>query len=70
MAKNRSSQQIAFIINECLEGVEKSNIGSIYVKDHEGNIKRDSMGIPLCQMVNTQVFLTVLNHELLNGGLY
>ena len=52
---------IAKIINEVYEGVERSVVGSIYNKDSDGNIIRDSEGYPRLNNIPYQTYLSVLN---------
>ncbi len=55
-----NAAQIAFVINECFEGVERSKIGDVFVKDAEGKVLRDNYGSPIFTTMGSQTFLTVL----------
>ena len=56
------SSQMAYIINQCLEAVEKSNLGGIYFKDSEGNIIKTPEGVPICIQAHLSTFLTILQN--------
>lgn len=55
-----NTAQIALIINDCLDGVERSKVGEVFIKDENGNIRRDQFGSPICSIVAFNVFMTVL----------
>lgn len=58
--KPRISSQVAYIINECIDGVEKSNVGGLFLKDMDGNIIKDGNGAPVCSILGYNTFITVL----------
>jgi hypothetical protein len=60
MSLKMNSSQIAFIINDCLEGVEKSKMGPVFVQNPDGSQAKDSYGNPLLSQVGFQVFMNVL----------
>lgn len=59
------SSEIARIINEAYDGVEKSKIGQINVRDEKGNIKlHGDHNTPIMNTVAANTFLSVLNNIL------
>lgn len=53
--------EIAFIINDCLEGVERSNVGGVFIKDADGKVTKDAYGSPIYSQAGFQVFMNVLS---------
>lgn len=56
------SHEIQKIINEAFEGVEKSKIGNIFVRNKDGNIELHEGRSPICNTLAMQTFLTILNN--------
>ena len=61
MSQKMNASQIAFIINDCWEGVERSKAGPILLADKEGNIVKDQFGLPVYSLMAFQVFMNVLS---------
>ena len=61
MSQEMNASQIAFIINDCLEGVERSKIGSVFVLDEQGAIKKDMHGNPYVNTLAVSTFMNVLS---------
>ncbi len=67
------SEQIKLIINEVLDGVEKSNIGGVFLKNDSGQIIHDQFGSPMVSMIGANTYTTCLNIALmkyLGGDIY
>lgn len=56
-----NAQKISFLINECIDGVERSNVGGFFIKDDKGNLVRDQFGSPCCTLAGFHTFQTVLS---------
>ena len=68
----RISEKIKLLINETLDGVEKSNVGGIVVRTPSGEVLRDQCGTPVYSQVGMSVFITTLNVVMLknlDGGI-
>ncbi len=57
------ASQIATMINEIWDGVERSKAGSIFLKDKKGNLWKDDKGAIRLQHVPYQTFLSILNNS-------
>lgn len=61
MSQKMNAAQIAFIINDCLEGVERSKCGPVFLKDINGNPITDINGFQVYSAAGFNVFMNVLS---------
>jgi hypothetical protein len=54
------SSQIAQFLNEILDGVERSNLGSIHEKDENGNLAKNKEGKAMLATLPYNVFLSLV----------
>lgn len=61
--------RLAFLINDTIEGIERSNLKSIYTLDEKGEIKRDSNGFPFYNTVAVSLMQGVIHSEIIKEAL-
>ena len=62
--------KLALLINDTVDAVERSKIGSMYSTDKDGNVLRDSNGFPFYNMVSTQLMNTIIHAEIMRKAIY
>lgn len=67
--KEIDQTKLAFLINDCFAGIEKSTVGDIYLRDASGEIKRTPEGCPYVNMPAMSVLTTVLQTAIIRGAL-
>ena len=61
--------KLAHLINDTIEGINRSNLKSIYVLDEADNIKRDCNGFPFYNMVSVGLMQGVIQSEIIKEAL-
>jgi hypothetical protein len=61
--------KLAFLINDTIEGIGRSNLRSIYVLDELGDIKKDCNGFPFYNMVSVQLMNGIIQSEIIKEAL-
>ena len=61
--------KLAFLINDTIEGIGRSNLRSIYVLDELGEIKKDCTGFPFYNMVSVQLMNGIIQSEIIKEAL-
>lgn len=59
--------KLALLINDTFDAVERSKVGSIYIKDDKGNIVKSPEGGAWCNVAAMQVFQAVLSAQIIKG---
>ena len=62
--------KLALLINDTIDGIERSKIGSLYSLDKDGNVIRDPNGFPFYNMVATQTFHVAIQAQIMKASIY
>ena len=62
--------RLAHLINDTIDGIERSKIGSMHCLDKDGNILRDCNGFPFYNSVATQVLNITLHAQIMKASIY
>lgn len=62
--------QLAHLINEVAEGIERSRLEGVQCKDKDGNVLRDSNGFPFYNMVSCNLLNTIIHAEIIRKAIY
>ena len=62
--------KLALLINDTVDAVERSKIGSMYSTDKDGNVLRDSNGFPFYNMVAVGTFHIALQTQIMKANIY
>ena len=57
--------KLALLINNTFDAIERSKIGSIYLKDADGNILKSAEGCPFCNMAAMGAFQSALQAQIM-----
>lgn len=61
MSQKMNAAQIAFIINDCLDGVERSKAGPVFLRQPDGTPVLDVHGLQVYSAAGFNVFMNVLS---------
>ena len=57
--------RLAFLINDTMEGINRSNLKSIYALDENDNVKRDCNGFPYYNGLAAALMQGIINSEII-----
>ena len=62
--------KLALLINDTIDGIERSKLGGLACTDKDGNILRDCNGFAIYNSIAVQAFQVSLQAQILKASIY